>query len=176
MSIIITILLIVLGIIALLLIIAIFLRKNHYVNREININAPQQEVFDFLKLLKNQEKFNKWAKSDQARKKEFKGVDGTVGFIYAWSGDKNVGEGEKEIINIVDGKRIVTEIRFVRPMKITAKVIMETEALTKDQTKVNLINEGTLKYPLNILIPIAEKNFAKDMDISLSTLKDIFEK
>ena len=176
MNIVITILLILAGIIALLLIMALFMKKEHYVNREIIINAPREKVFDFLKLLKNQDKFNKWAKTDQDRKEEFKGTDGTVGFIYSWSGNKSAGVGEKEIKNIIEGKRIETEIRFVKPMRISAYVIMETESLPGDQTRVNLINGGTLKYPLNIMIPIAEKNFGKDIDISLSTLKDILEK
>ena len=176
MNIIITILLVVAGIIALLLIIALFMKREHYVNREIVINAPRQKVFDFLKLLKNQDQFNKWARADKDRKEETKGTDGTVGFIYSWSGDKSAGEGEKEIMNIVEGKRIETEIRFVKPMRISACVIMKTESLSDNQTKVNLSNAGTLKYPLNIMIPMAEKNFAKDMDISLSTLKNILEK
>jgi len=176
MNIIITILLVLAGIIALLLIIALFMKKEHYVNREIIINAPLQKVFDFLRLLKNQEEFNKYAQTDADRKKEFKGTDGTVGFIYAWSGNKDAGEGEKEIINIVEGRRIETEIRFVKPMRVTASVIMETESISDNQTRVNLINAGTLKYPLNIMIPMAEKNFAKDMDSSLVSLKNILEK
>jgi hypothetical protein len=175
MNIIITILLGIIGIIALLLIIALFLKKEHYVNREIVINAPRQKVFDFLKLLKNQDKFNKWAKADPDRKWEYKGTDGTVGFIITWNGNKNVGEGEKEIMNIVEGKRIETQIRFVRPMKTIADLIMETVSLSDNQTKVNLINSGTIKYPMNIFIPLAEKNFPKDMDSSLATLKKIFE-
>ena len=158
MNTILTILLVVAGIIALLLIMALFMKKEHYVNREIIINAPRQKVFDFLKLLKNQDQFNKWATVDKKnRKEEFKGTDGTIGFIYSWSGDKSAGEGEKEIKNIVEGKRI------------------ETESLFENQTKVNLINTGTLKYPLNIMIPMAEKNFPKEMDASLSTLKNILE-
>ena len=169
------ILLVVAGIIVLLLIIAIFMKREHYVKREIIINAPRQKVFDFLKLLKNQDQFNKWARADKDRKEETKGTDGTVGFIYSWSGNKSAGVGEKEIMNIVEGKRIETEIRFIKPMQMSAFVIMETESLSDEQTKVNLINGGTLKYPLNIMIPMAEKNFAKDMDISLSTLKNILE-
>ena len=104
------------------------------------------------------------------------GTDGTIGFIISWNGNKNAGEGEKEIINIINGKRIETQIRFVRPMKITADVIMETESLSDNETKVNLINSGGLKYPMNIFIPLAEKNFPKDMDASLLALKEIFEK
>lgn len=170
------ILLVIAGIIALLMSIALFMRREHYVNCEIIINAPLEKVFGFLRLLENQEKFNKWAKTDPGRKVETKGIDGTVGYIYSWSGNKNAGQGEKEIVNIIEGKRIETEIRFVKPMKVTASVIMETESLPGNQTKVNLINAGKMNYPLNILIPLAEKNFAKDMNGSLSVLKNILEK
>jgi len=176
MNFIITILLLLAGLITLLLIIALFIKKQHYVKREVTINAPRQKVFDFVKLLKNQEKFSRWAATDSDRKKEFKGTDGTVGFIYAWSGNKNAGEGEKEIKNIIEGKRIETEIRFVKPMAAIASVIMETESLSDDQTKVYWSNDSTLKYPLNIMVPMVEKMLAKEMDISLLTLKNILEK
>jgi len=176
MSIATTILLILAGIIALLLIMALFMKRQHSVNRQIVIQAPRQKVFDFLKLLKNQEQFNKWAKADKNRNEETKGTDGTVGFIYSWSGDRDAGKGEKEIINLVEGKKIETEIRFTKPMRVSARVIFEMESLSDNQTKVTLVNAGTLPYPFNIMIPIAEKNFAKDMDGSLSTLKTILEK
>ena len=176
MSIIITILLVAAGIIALLLIIALFIKREHYVKREIVINAPRQKVFDYVKLLTNQDKFNKHAMAGPDRKREYKGTDGTVGFIYAWSGNKKAGEGEKEIKAIIEGKRIEAEIRFVKPMAATACIIMETESLSDYQTKVSWSNAGTLKYPINIMIPMMEKMLPKEMDISLSTLKDILEK
>ena len=176
MNTILTILLVVAGIIALLLLIALFMKREHYVKREIIINAPRQKVFDYLKLLKNQDEFNKHAMVAPDRKREFKGTDGTVGYIYAWSGDKNAGVGEKEIKNIIEGKRIETEIRFVKPMAVTASIIMETESLPNNQTKVIWSNAGTLKYPINIMIPMMERHVAKDMDSSLLTLKNILEK
>src|SRR5260221_12133478 len=176
MTTLIIILLVIAGIIALLLIIAFLMKREHYVNREIIINAPRQKVFDYLKLLKNQDEFNEHAMAAPDRKREFKGTDGTVGYIYAWSGNKNAGEGEKEIKNIVEGERIETEIRFVKPMAATASIIMETESLSDNQTKVNWSNAGTLKYPVNIMIPMMEKHVMKDMDSSLSTLKNILEK
>jgi len=175
MNILLTILLILAGIIALLLLIGLFMKREHYVKRDIIINAPRQKVFDYVKLLKNQDTFNKHAMAGADRKREFKGTDGTVGYIYAWSGDKNAGVGEKEIKNIVEGKSIETEIRFVKPMRATASILMETESLPNDKTKVSWSNAGTLNYPLNIMIPIMEKHVAKDMDSSLSTLKDILE-
>jgi len=176
MSIIITILLVVAGIIALLLIIALFIKREHYVKREIIINAPRQKVFDYVKLLTNQDKFNKHAMTGPDRKREYKGTDGTVGFIYAWSGNKKAGEGEKEIKAIIDGKRIEAEIRFIKPMAATACIILETESLSDYQTKVSWSNAGTLKYPINIMIPMMEKMLPKEMDSSLLTLKNILEK
>ena len=115
---------IIVAIIGLILIIPLFMRKTHHVQRDIVINAPVQKVFNYLKLIRNQEKFNKWAKADENRKEEFKGTDGTVGFIYAWSGNKSAGEGEKEIMNIMEGKKIELEYRFVKPFKAIAHFVM----------------------------------------------------
>ena len=176
MSLLITILLVVAGIIALLLIIAVFMKKEHYVKTEIIIHAPQQKVFDYLKLLKNQDKFNKHAMADANRNFEYKGTDGTVGFVIAWKGNKDAGEGEKEIIELIEGKRIETEIRFVKPMVTSARIVMELESLTDNQTKVTWSNAGAFTYPINIMIPMMEKHVAKDMDSSLAALKEILEK
>jgi len=176
MNILIMILLAIAGIIALLLIIGLFMKREHYVSREIIINAPRQKVFDYVKLLKNQDEFNKGAMADADRKREFKGTDGTVGYVYAWSGNKDAGEGEKEITKLIEGKRIEMEIPFVKPMTTSAHIIMETEFLSDDQTKVIWSNAGTLKYPISILIPMMEKHVSKDMDGSLLTLKNILEK
>jgi len=175
MNILIVILIVLAGIIALLFIMALFMKRDHYVKREIVIHAPAQKVFDFLKLLKNQDKFNKWAKADPNRHWEYKGTDGTVGFVISWNGNKDAGEGEKEITKIIEGKRIETQIRFVKPMKTIANVIMETESLSENETKVSMSNAGALKYPINIMIPMVEKMFPKDMDSSLITLKSILE-
>lgn len=169
------ILLIIAGIAALLMILALFIKKEHYVKREIIINAPRQEIFDYVKLLKNQDTFNNRAMTDSERVKEYKGTDGEVGFVYSWKGNKAAGEGEKEIMNLAEGKRVEAEIRFVKPMKTSAYIIMELESVTDDQTKVTWSNAGTLHYPFNLLVPMMEKMVPKDMDKSLLSLKNILE-
>jgi len=176
MNIILTVLLVLAGILALLLLIGLFMRKQHYVRREIVINASRQKVFDYLKYVKNQEAFNKHAMVSPDRERTFKGTDGTVGYIYAWRGDKDAGVGEKEIKNLIEGKRIEMEIRFVKPMKATASIIMDMESLSDQQTKLSWSNAGTLNYPINIMIPMMEKHVSKDMDSSLVTLKALLEK
>jgi hypothetical protein len=176
MNIFITVLLVIAGIIALLLVIALFTKRGYHIQREIIINAPLSKVFDYLKQLKNWDNFNERATADSDRKTVFKGTDGTVGFIYAWSGNKKVGEGEKEIMFISEGEKIDIEIRFIKPFTLTGYTSMVTESMSGNQTKVTFSNASTLKYPLNILLLLVEKGIAKDMDTSLSSLKDILEK
>jgi hypothetical protein len=98
-----------------------------------------------------------------------------VGFIYAWKGSKEAGQGEKEIIAIEEGRRIETEIRFVKPMVVRSRMVMETLALPDGQTQVTWSNAGTLKYPLNLLIPFMEKSVTKDMQESLVVLQELVE-
>jgi len=57
-------LLLFLGIIALALISAAFLEKEYAVEREIVINKPKAEVFNYVKMLKNQENYSLWATMD----------------------------------------------------------------------------------------------------------------
>jgi hypothetical protein len=164
------------ALIGLPLIIALFAKKGYFIQREIVINAPVQKVFDYLKEIRNWDSFNDRATADPSRKVEFRGQDGTVGFIYAWSGNKKVGEGEKEIKAITEGKRIDTEIRFVKPFVAVGHTSMGMEPVSDTKTKVSFSNASTLKYPLNFLLLFVEKGIAKDMDLSLLTLKNILEK
>jgi len=176
MNIVIIILSVVASIIALILIIAIFTKKEYNTQSEIIINAPRQKVFDYIKQIKNQDNFNKWVMADPNMQREFKGTDGTVGFIYAWNGNKEAGEGEQEIKAIAEGKNIEMEIRFVRPFAGIAHAKMTTESLSDNQTKVHWSTSSKIKYPLNIMISMIVKMLEKDMAISLTTLKNILEK
>jgi hypothetical protein len=104
------------SLVLLLLIIAAFVKRKYSVVLEISINKTKSEVFNYLKFLKNQDNFSKWATMDPNMKQEYRGTDGTVGFVSAWeSEDRNVGKGEQEIRKIVDGERIDFELRFIKP-------------------------------------------------------------
>jgi predicted small secreted protein len=86
----------ILSLIALMLIVALFLKKEYNLHREIIINKPVKEVFDYLKHIKNQDRFSKWVMTDPDMKKTYKGTDGTVGFVYAWdSTNKRAGALKK---------------------------------------------------------------------------------
>jgi uncharacterized protein YndB with AHSA1/START domain len=178
MDILVTVLLVIVGIIALLLIIGLFSKKGYIIERSVIINKPKQEVFNYVKLLRNQDFYSKWVMKDPGMKKDFKGTDGTEGFVYAWdSTDKNAGKGEMEIKKIKDGERIDMEIRFERPMKAVSDAVFILEN-SGSQTNTKWSFKSEMKYPLNVMMLLVnfEKLLGKDMETSLATLKNNLEK
>lgn len=156
-------------------IIALFIPKEYAVEALTIVNKPKHEVFDYLKYINNQEEYSKWVKTDPNIKKTLTGVDGNVGYIYAWNGNSKAGEGEQEITGIIDGERITTEVRFVRPFKSTAHFYMTTEAESEHSTKVVWRMTGKSPYPLNLMTALMKNVLRNDMSISLNDLKKILE-
>jgi len=164
------------GIIGLLLLVALFVNKQYTIEREISINKPKNEVFGYLKQLKNQGNYNKWVMSDPNMKKEYRGTDGTVGFVYAWNGNNQAGQGEQEIKQITEGERLDLEIRFIRPFAGVAKTPFTTEAVAENQTKVKWGMTGGNPYPFNIMHLFMDNLLGKDLEVSLANLKGILER
>ena len=178
MNVLIIILTVIASLIALLLILALFAKKAYSISREISIHKPKQQVFDYVRMLKNQDHYSKWVMTDPNKKTTFRGIDGTVGFVYAWDGNKQAGAGEHEIKKIKDGERLESEVRFVRPFAGTADLFMSTSAIGDNQTLVKWGFSSKMKYPLNVMLLLMnmEKMMGKDMEISLQNLKKIMEK
>lgn len=172
------ILLALLAFISIPLIIAPFTAKDYAVERQIVINKPVGEVFDYVKYLKNQDNFSKWAGMDPNMKKTFSGEDGTVGFVSAWESDNpDVGKGEQEIISITPGQRIDYELRFFEPFESKEKAYLITEAAGAEQTIVKWGFKGHMAYPMNLMLVFMdfEAMLAGDFETGLSNLKSILE-
>lgn len=177
MKMIVKILIVIVVIIAILLIVALFVKKEYSIQREITINKPRQEVFNYIKYLKNQDNYSKWVMQDPNMKKDFKGTDGTVGFVYAWdSKDKQAGKGEEEIMSIKEGEKLVVEVRFKKPFEGIARTPFSTETVLPNQTKVTWGMEGKNPYPMNLMNLFMDNVLGKDLEKSLFTLKNILEK
>ena len=179
MKILLTVLLILAGIIVLLLILALFARKDYAVEREVKIDRPLATVFDYIRYLKNQDNFSKWATMDPAMRKSYRGTDGTVGFVSAWeSSMKGVGKGEQEITGVTEGERIDYEIRFIKPFEARASAYLKTTALSENQTLVTWGFTSSMKYPTNLMLLFMdmEKSIGNDFETGLKNLKDVIER
>ena len=75
--------------IAIPLVVALFVKRDFMASQQIIINKPNAEVFNYLKYLKNQNNYSKWALMDPNMKKTFRGTDATVGFVSAWESESD---------------------------------------------------------------------------------------
>lgn len=157
---------------------ALFIKTDYEVSVSRTIDKPSNEVFDYIKYLKNQDEFSVWAKMDPNMRQSFSGTDGEVGFISAWESDNpDVGKGEQEIIALVPEARIDYALRFIEPFASNDQAYMTTDAIEDGSTLVTWGFVGHMDYPMNILIPLMniESMILKDLDTGLANLKHRLE-
>lgn len=171
------------GLVALIVALAWIAPKDFQLEREIVIHKSKRQVFDHIRYLKNHEQWNAWSKKDPNMKKEFKGVDGTVGFTSAWeSNHPEVGTAEQEIKRIIDGERFETQIRFKKPFEASFTSYATTKTVGENQTKVSLGMYDRMSFPMTVISFIVnvcfdqQKKIIGNMDESLKNLKTILEK
>lgn len=170
--------LIVLAIIAIPFIVALFVRKDYSVVREIRINRPNQVVFDYIRYLKNHDHFSRWGKTDPHVIRQYYGTDGTSGFIATWeSNTRNVGKGEHRIIKVAVPKRIDIELRILKPYPSVARIYLTTDPTSRHETAVMWGFKSKMNYPSNLMLLFnVEKAIGKDIEAGLHTIKNQLEK
>ncbi len=167
---------ILIALVALILLSAAIMPKSFTLSAEIVVQKPCQEVFNFVKQIKNQEKYSVWVMADPNIKIDYTGTDGTVGFISSWSSEnKNVGIGAQEITAIKEGERYDVELRFEKPFKATNQAYTTTVPVDSNRTKITTTFMGSNPFPLNLMIPMIKKMLLKDMNQNFINLKGILE-
>ena len=162
--------------VSLILIIALFVKKDFHVSRTVEVSVDNQEAFDYVRYLKNQEEFTVW--TDSEMKQTYTGEDGKVGSIHAWdSKNEDIGAGEQEIMKIEEGKRIDFELRFIRPWESTAGAYLSTESQEDGKTKVTWGFDGSTPWPWNFfsLFMDIDAKLGPDLQKGLDKLKEILE-
>jgi uncharacterized protein YndB with AHSA1/START domain len=176
MNILLTVLEVIGSIVAIFFIIALSTPRHFKIEREVNISKSRQQVFDYLKMIRNQEKYSVWVMKDPAIKINYVGVDGTVGFTSSWvSENKNVGIGEQEIKSISEGESMEVEIRFKKPFEATNHAITNVSTTADGKTRVINAFYGKCKFPMNVMNLFMGRLVGKDMQQNLENLKNNLE-
>lgn len=164
--------------IALVLIIALFVKKDYHVSRSVEVSVSNADAFDYVRYLRSQDEFAVWQAMDPNVKQTYSGEDGSVGAIYKWDSKvEDVGAGEQEIMKIDDGKRIDFELRFTRPWEMTGDAYMTTEPLGDSKTKVTWAFEGSTPWPWNFFFLFMDMDgeLGPDLQKGLDNLKQNLE-
>ena len=178
MNVLVVILKVIAAIVVLILVVALFVKKDYGVEREVVINQPKEKVFTYIRSLKNQDNYSVWNQLDPGMAKSYSGEDGTPGFKYSWdSQKKEAGKGEQTIASIREGERIDMDLHFIKPFEGKANAYMTTSSVNPNQTKVAWGVKGRMSYPMNIMIPLMgmENKMGGDLSKSLEQLKKLLE-
>src|SRR5699024_11134008 len=169
---------IIIGLALLLFALSLFAPKNYVVERTIYIERPLEEVYDYLRFLKNQDEWVKRKKIDPEMKKTYSGEDGKIGFQLIWDSKvKNVGAGQETITVLEKNDVIYTKLEFYRPVKSESATYMRTIKVGESATEVSWGITGDLHTPFNavLLFVNMDKQLGSEYEEGLSNLKRILE-
>ncbi len=169
---------IIIGVLVLLIFAAVFLvDTDFHVERSVKVERPVGEVYDYVKYLRNQDQYSVWGAMDPDMRQEFRGTDGTVGFVSAWQGNEDVGSGEQEIIGLTEDRRIDYELRFFEPFESTSHVVISTEPVTENRTRITWGMSGSFPRPMNLMLLFFDMDgtLGSDFETGLGNLKAILE-
>lgn len=168
---------IILGIIALVLIAALFVSKDLNYEKSIDINSPTENVWDKVSSLDAMDKWSPWNERDPNMQRTLTGTDGEVGAKEAWVSDvKDVGEGSQTIMKIEKPNLLETKLEFIKPFKSTANAYVKLDE-NGETTTVTWGFKSRISYPMNLmkLFMKFEKNMDKDFGQGLNKLKHLCE-
>ena len=166
------------ALVVIILLLVAFAPKKYDVNRSITIQRARPEVFQYLKLMRNQDHWSPWMKRDPEMKQTFTGEDGQIGFTSHWYSDhKQVGSGEQELAGLEENSRIESSLRFFKPWKSESKGYFALQDADGGATKVTWGFYGTHKAPLNVMMLFMsmDKAVGKDFEEGLAELKKVLE-
>ena len=153
--------------------------KNEYAtSRDIIIDKPKAEVYDYIKILRNQNQYSYYNRKDPDTVKSYSGTDGEVGFTYTFSSKlSTIGSGTQTIVKLVEGESMTCNILFIKPTKLASVAEISLVAIDAQTTKVTWTFTSNYKFPLNIIIYFLdlEKLIGTDIASSLVTLKEKLE-
>ena len=158
------------------LIAAAFRPDTFRVERAIQINAPADRIYPLIDDFHRWTAWSPWEKRDPALKRDYSGAASGKGAVYAWEGNKDVGQGRMEILEAVPPSRIVIKLDFLKTFEAhnTAEFTLQPVA---GGTELRWAMQGPQPYLfklMNLLFNM-DKMVGKDFEAGLASIKAIAE-
>lgn len=149
--------------------------KDVIVQRSVNINAPQNVVFDQIVKFKNWPHWSPWYQMEPSVQLTYSGNDGEVGSSYHWVG-KKTGEGTMENAGVKNNNELDYVLHFIKPFKSTATGFLKAVD-TAGQTKATWSFTTHYTFPFNASLAFInmDKMLGSDFEKGLANLKKYCE-
>src|SRR5947207_9552974 len=163
--------------IAIVLILAATKPDTFSVRRVTTVRAPPEKIFPLINDFHQWGTWSPWEDKDPAMKRTYSGAGSGKGAVYAWDGNKNVGTGRMEILEVSAPSKIVIKLDFFKPFEAhnTAEFTMLPHG---DATSVTWVMHGPQPYMFKVMTTFfnMDKLVGKDFETGLGNLKSITEK
>ena len=147
------------------------------IERSTSINAPPEKIFPLINGFHQWEAWSPWEKIDPAIKRSYSGADSGKGAVYAWQGNKDIGQGRMEIIRSTPSSNVVIKIDFIKPFEAhnTIEFTLERQG---DAAKVTQAMHGPSPFISKLMGVFCsmDRMVGKKFEEGLSNLKGIAEK
>jgi hypothetical protein len=144
--------------------------------RKAKIAARPQRVFPQVDDFHNWVSWSPWEKYDPAMKRTYEGARAGVGAVYAWIGNKKVGEGRATNIESRPNELIRFKLEFLKPFTATneAQFSFRSEG---DGTVIEWAMTGKRNFMFKAmcLVMNMDKMCGDQFDQGLANLKSIVE-
>jgi carbon monoxide dehydrogenase subunit G len=147
------------------------------VQRTASITAPPENIFALINDFKSWTAWSPWEKKDPAMKRTYGATTSGKGAMYAWEGNKDVGQGSMEIVESVPPSKVTLKLNFVTPFEAhnIVEFTLEPKGAT---TNVTWAMQGPTPYFAKIIHVFINMDsmVGKDFETGLANLKAIAEK
>lgn len=147
------------------------------IERSTSIKASSEKIFPFINGFHPWEAWSPWEKIDPAVKRSYSGADSGKGAVYAWQGNKDIGQGRMEIIESTPSSNVVIKIDFSQPFE-AHNMIEFTLERQGDTAKVTQAMYGPSPFMSKLmgLFFSMDKMVGQKFEEGLASLKAIAEK
>lgn len=147
------------------------------VQRAASIKAPPEKIFALLNDFQRWDAWSPWEKKDPAMKRTFSVMTSGKGAVYAWEGNRDVGQGRMEIAESSLPSKVAIKLDFVKPFEAhnTVEFTLEPKG---DATSITWAMQGDTPYFAKIIHVFIDMDslVGKDFETGLANLKAIAEK
>ena len=147
------------------------------VQRAAGIKAPPEKIFALINDFKAWTAWSPWEKKDPAMKRTWGATTSGKGAMYAWDGNKDVGQGSMEITESSPASKVTLKLDFVKPFEGHNMVEFTLEP-KGDVTNVTWTMQGPSPFIGKIMQVFVSMDsmVGKDFESGLANLKAAAEK
>lgn len=144
--------------------------------RKITINAPPEKIFPHINDFKNWLAWSPYEKKDPAMKRIYGSTTVGKGASYEWDGNKEIGAGRMEILDVTEPSRVTIKLEFFRPFKAVNTAEFKLQPVTGG-TEVSWGMSGRAQFISKIMCLFfdMDKMVGNDFEAGLSAMKGISE-